>query len=374
MRRGQLVAAAMRWLNTHWRAAKMICLHFTGYPADEDWEAGHLAPASTASPARALRVTCGDPVSGERGAWARAGLAGLSQPLKLHEWVAGVLPLCQNLTALHLRRIELVQVPALPLLVHLILEEFVFRPVLVASLQGLARLETLHVSGVSGRWASEEPPVWDVRACTRLRRVYMGYVLAHHLALYGQDLCVPPSCAVALSIKQMGGWEEMRGWLVRLGGRLADLRLEYDSADEAMLHTSFLHAPELAQLRHVTLTVDRTDFPPPGSLCVSRLLGGLRGCVESLHLDYPILLSEQAVIMVPPSLRALRVKGVCVEPGCSQACCCDPSERTQDLTFGLHAGLERLCLVLWGVRLGLQCLDARAPAGLHELSASARHR
>ena len=362
----------MRWLNAHWRAASVICLHFTGYPEDEDWEVGHLAPASTASRACALRVTCGDPVSGERGAWARAGLAGLGPPLKLLEWVAGILPLCQNLTALHLRRIEITQLPALPLLVHLILQECVFRPALVASIQGLARLETLHVSGVSGQWASEEPPDWDVRACTRLRRLYMGYVLAHHMVLYGQDLNVPPACAVALSIKQMGFWEEMRGWIVRLGGRLADLRLEFDSADVAMWDTSFLHAPELGQLRHVTLAADRTESPPPYSLCVSHLLSGLPRCVESLHLDYPILLSEQAVVMVPASLRALRVKGVCDEPGCSQGCRCYPSERSQDLTFGLHVGLERLCLVLWGVRVGLQCLDARAPAGLHELNVQAQ--
>ena len=33
---GQLVAGFSRWLNTHWRAAKVICLHFTGYPAEKD--------------------------------------------------------------------------------------------------------------------------------------------------------------------------------------------------------------------------------------------------------------------------------------------------------------------------------------------------
>ena len=179
LQRGQLVAGFTRWLSTHWRAAKVICLDFNGNPADEYWEAGQLAPASTAACALVLQVTCSDPLPGERGAWKIAGLAGFSQPTGLPDWVAGVLPLCQNLTTLHLRRIGLVQVPALPLLVHLILQECVFKRALVASIQGLARLETLHVSGVTKHWASEEPHVWDLTACTRLRAVYMGNVLAY---------------------------------------------------------------------------------------------------------------------------------------------------------------------------------------------------
>ena len=157
---------------------------------------------------------------------------------------------------------------------------------------------------------------------------------------------------------------------MRHGECLGNLRLECTIANEAELSTSFLHAPELARLRHVTLIVDLCEAL--SSLCVARLLGGLPWCVESLHLDYPFLLSEQAVAMVHARLRALRVKGVCNEPGCSKACCCAPSKRTQDLTFGLHAGLERLWLVLWGVRVGLQCLNAHAPAGLHELNVQAR--
>ena len=354
LRRGQLVAGFTRWLSTHWRAAKVICLHFTGYPADKDWEARQPVLASAAGCARVLRVTSSDPILEMR-----EGRAGRSQPLGLPGWVAGVLPLCQNLTALHLRRIELVQVPALPLLVHLILEECVFRPALVASLQGLARLETLHVSG---SWASKDPPVWDVRACTRLRRVFMGCMLAYNLEKWVQGLCMPPACTVALSINSLPGWHQ---WLVQLGRRLAYLRIEYLEADEAMTRTFFLHSPELTQLQHVTLIVARPQVL--GSLCVARLLNGLPQCVKSLDLECPVLLSGQAVAVVPASLRALRVESLCDQPGCRQACCCALSERTQDLTFGLHAGLERLCLVLWGVRVGLHCLDAGAPAGLHEL-------
>ena len=107
-------------------------------------------------------------------------------------------------------------------------------------------------------------------------------------------------------------------------------------------------------------------------LCVARLLRDLPSSIQSLHLQYRFLTNEQAVVEVPASLRALRIKGVCDEPGCSQGCCCAPTDRTQDLTFGLHAGLERLCLVLWGARVGLQCLDAGAPAGLRALNVQAR--
>ena len=138
-----------------------------------------------------------------------------------------------------------------------------------------------------------------------------------------------------------------------------------------------MHAPQLSQLRHVTLIVDGQlglweNGGVQGSLCVARLLGALPRCVESLHLDYPSLMSEEAVVVVPASLRALRIKGVCKQYLCGRGCCCAPSQRAQDLAFGLHAGLKRLCLVLWGVRVGLQCLDAGAPADLQELNVQAQ--
>ena len=57
---------------------------------------------------------------------------------------------------------------------------------------------------MSGQWIIENwksmPRVLDVCACTRLRRAYIGGGLAHCLPRYGQDLCVPPACTVALSI------------------------------------------------------------------------------------------------------------------------------------------------------------------------------
>ena len=356
----QRFANVTRWLDAHWRAAKVLCLDIQGHPANVEWEASQPAPASSAGCARVLRVTCNVPHGEWDGWWVRAGE---ELPAGLPRWVAGVLPLCQNLTALHLRRVDIKGLPALPLLVHLILEDCKVGPVLVASLQGLTGLETLRVSGVWG----PEPPVWDVRACTRLRRVFMGLQLAGGLAAAGQDLCLPPACTVALEFFQSQS-EYLRGWLVRLGSRVGDLRLQ-GRPEVVATRTSLMHAPQLSQLRHLTLVVIRGM---PRSLCVARLLGGLPRSVESLHLDYPTLSSEQTVVAVPASLRALRVKSVCDRSVCRQACRCAPALRTQNLTFGLHAGLERLCLVLWGVRVGLQCLDAGAAAGLRELNVQAR--
>ena len=286
-------------------------------------------------------------------------------PLGLPRWVAGVMPLCQNLTALHLRCVELRDVPALLQLVHLILEHCVFQPALVASLQGLAALETLHVRGVWGLG----PPAWDVRACTRLRQVYMSQKLAAKLAETGQELRLPPACAVALELPHEDKW---RWWLERLGGRLVELRISEVPVDAAATRATFMHMPQLSQLRHVTLSL---AHEPHHSLCVARLLCSLPRSVESPHLKYPALWSEQAVVVVPAGLRALRIKAVCNYMECSEErrkCICPPSERTKDLTFGLHGGLERLCLVLWHVRVGLQCLDANAPMGLRELNVQAR--
>ena len=173
-------------------------------------------------------------------------------PLGLPRSVAGVLPLCQNLTALHLRHVELKELPALPLLTHLILplQECMSQPVLVASLRGLASLETLLVRGVWG----PEPPAWDARACVRLRRLHISCKLVAGLAAAGQDLCLPPACAVALQFQHIEQW---RRWLVRLGSRLAALSLLFLSADVAASRASFMHAPQLLQLRHVTLHVTR---------------------------------------------------------------------------------------------------------------------
>ena len=278
----------------------------------------------------------------------------------LRRWVAGVAPLCQNLVTLHLRCVQLMEVPALPLLAHLILDMCEFRPALVASLQGLARLETLHVSG----WWGNDVSMFDVSACTRLRRVFMDIGVAARLVEPGRDLCLPPACTVALGFPL---WGDSQWWLARLGWRVADLRLLCMQDYVATSHDIFSFAPHLSRLQHLTLAV---DSGVSGSLCVARLLGGLPQCVQSLHLDYPKVSSEQAVVIVPASLRALRIRGVCDQ--CMGDCCCPPSERAQDLCFGLHAGLERLQLVLWGARVGLQCLDAGAPAGLRDLNVQAR--
>ena len=134
----------MRWLNTHWRTAHVICLDFQGYPftsfPEVDWEAPASAPAPGS--ARVLRVMC----EGPYGKWYGRRPAGPAQgdlTLDLPRWVAGVAPLCQNLTVLHLRGVMAMALLALPLLAHVILEQCTFTPALVASLQGLARLETL---------------------------------------------------------------------------------------------------------------------------------------------------------------------------------------------------------------------------------------
>ena len=355
---GQRIAGAARWLDTHWRAAKVICLDFWGYQTDDDCV---ILPAPSASPgcARVLRVTCHDASSGSAmtGYVAEEGMA-----VGLSRWFAEVAPLCPNLVALHLCNVAVTQLPALPLLKHLILRACMFRPALVASLCGLASLETLHMSGSD----ASEPSGWDLRACIRLRRVYVCPGLAGGQAVAGKELCLPPACTLSLCISQMDSWQ---GWLARLGSQLVDLRL-CCSADNLAPRSLFLiHAPQPSQLRHVTLIVDPKK---PRTLGLARLLRGLPQCVQSLHLDGPYMLGEEEVIIVPASLRALRIQGVCVRSACSRACCCPPAERTEELCFGLHAGLERLQLVLWGARVGLRCLDAGAPAGLQELIVQAR--
>lgn len=168
----------MRWFNSNWRAAHVICLDFPGSPyrgfPGVDWEAPASAPAPGS--ARVLRVKC----NSKNGMWYGSWPDGPKQDdltVLLPRWVAGLAPLCQNLTALHLRGLEVKPLPALPLLVHVILEHCMFTPALVASLQGMAGLETLHASG---EWGRELPAwdvsacTWDVSACTRLRRVHMG--------------------------------------------------------------------------------------------------------------------------------------------------------------------------------------------------------
>ena len=304
-----------------------------------------------------LRVTCTRGHQEDDGDFDEIDL-----PQGLQHRVAGTVPLCQNLVTLHLRCVELMKVPALPLLAHLILEGCTFQPALVASLQGLARLETLHMSG---SWGAE-PPEWDVRACTRLRRVCMSLHLAADLASAGRDLRLPSACTVSLGFPHVG---DLQWWLARLGWRVADLRLVCYAGIVAHARDIVTFTAQLSQLKHLTMILTRGV---PGSLCVARLLGALPRSVESLHLDYPNLSSEQAVVAVPASLRALRIRGVCDRSACSWGCLCEPSERTQDLCFGLHAGLERLQLVLWHVRVGLQCLGAGAPAGLQDLNVQAR--
>ena len=345
LRCGQRIAGIARWLDIHWRAAKVICLDFRGYPEQEIWKTIQPASFATAGCARVLRVTCSFARPHDPRLAAYAAEASMS--LGLPGWVAGIAPLCPNLVALHLKRIEVMQIPVLRLLKHLILEECVFRPALVASLQGLASLETLLVSG----YGDAKPPGWDLRACTRLRRVHMCLGLAGGQAEAGQELCLPPACTVSLDILQSEQW---RGWLARLGPRLVDLRLHCSAGHLVAPHSTFMHGPQLSQLRHVTLIV--TCKADPGTLRLARLLGGLPQCVDSLHLDAPYMLSEEELVVVPASLRAVRIRGVCEGCACSRAGCCPLAERAQDLAFGLHAGLERLQLVLWGARVGLQCL------------------
>ena len=371
---GQAVVDFMRWLNAHWRAAHVICLYLkrhrsTSFSHVVDWE----APASAPGPgsARVLRVGCDGPFEKRDETWRmRRTLGdGSNLGLELPRWVAGVAPLCQNLVTLHLRGMEVKPLPALPLLMHVILERCIFTPALVTSLQGLARLETLHVSGSWDQGLSVS--VWDVRACPRLRRIYMGLGLANGLAKTGQELRLPPACTVALEFQQVAieHSEKWRRWLLPLGWRITNLHLRGFNRDVPDLGATFVQVPQLSQLRHVMLSIMRVTLD---CKCVATLLGGLPQSVESLHLDYPALLSGEAVVVVPASLRALCIKSVCTEKGCRTRCICPPSQRTQDLTFGLHAGLARLCLVLWDVRTSLQCLDAGAPASLREVDVQAQ--
>ena len=356
---GQLGDGVARWLDTHWRVAKVICLDFRGEPADGTWQAAQPASASPAASARVLRVTC-----------TRSFLACDEWRTALPRWVAGVLPLCQNLTALHLRDVQIPELPTLPHLVHLILQTSTVQPLLASSLHGLARLETLHVAGFWRETLSvggaRLPNMleWDLRACSRLRRVVLAGELAWGLAATHYDLWLPPACTVA--VHRFPHWEELRGWLVRLGSRVTNLDMGC-YATELTARTTFMHAPELSQLRHVTLSLRHEG---EHTLCVARLLGGLPQGVESLHLDYPGLSGKQGSCVVPASLRALRITGYSCTEG--RACHDAPCQLTKDLTLSLHASLERLCLVLWGARVGLHCLDAGAPASLRGLNVQAR--
>ena len=352
---GQLVAGVTRWLGIHWRAAKVICLDFQGRdPDDGHWQA--ILPAPSASGcARVLRVTC--PHKSGSAGW-RGKVALESTLSELPRWVAEVTPLCPNLVALHLRNVKVMQIPELPVLKHLILEECVFRPSLVASLQGLASLETLHMSGCED---FSEFPEWDLRACTSLRRVFMSYGVIMYQAQLGRELCLPPACTVALEFPQSGSW---RGWVMRLSSRIVDLRLHSPIGQPlAPRCTSFMHEPQLSQLRHVTLLVKpRSSHRRPGelpeSLGMAGLLGGLPQTVETLHIDSPYMLSGEGMVVVPASLRALRIRCVCGHCACSRADCCPPSEGVLDLlTIGLHAGLE--CLQLVGAH-GLRDLTVQA--------------
>ena len=333
---GQRVAGALRWLSTHWRAAKVLCLDVQPHSlAEGDREAVQPASAYPAGGVCVLRMAC----------------TATSTPAAFPRWAAGLVPLFQNLTALHLRNIELEDLPEVPLLKHLILEKLV-GCALFASHRGLASLETLYMS-----WplSSHMRIIWAFRACTRLRRLFTSWGIATRLAAVGQDLRLPPACSVAL---ELDGSDVGLPWLARLGGHLGELQLECTGTDTTAVRTSLWSAPELSQLRHVTLNVSSSS---PGSPSVAQLLGSLPQCVESLCLDYlKCLPKEKAVAVMPASLRALRVK----------AAECRPSQGP--ITFGLHAGLERLCLMLWVFHVDLQCLDAEAPTGLQELVVQAR--
>ena len=91
---------------------------------------------------------------------------------------------------------ELEELPALPLLKHLILEQLCVEPVLVASLQCLASLETLYVRGTIHAFSTTCE--WDITACTRLRRVFLSSGIATRLSAEGQALCLPPACTAAI--------------------------------------------------------------------------------------------------------------------------------------------------------------------------------
>ena len=215
------------------------------------------------------------------------------------------------------------------MLVHLILEDIRVEPVLVASLQGLASLETLYVRGAFDALCTAGE--WDMTACTRLRRVFLSWGIATRLSKEGQDLKLPPACTAAV---QFNNNEQVLPWLKRLGRRLGQLHFTINRCYTAAKLTHLVCAPQLSQLRHLTLTV---GFVPNSSLFVAQLVGGLPRRVESLSLTYFTRLPiEQAIVVVPASLRALRVK----------AMACLPAQGPADITFGLHAGLERLCLAL----------------------------
>ncbi|KAK9840735.1 hypothetical protein WJX81_001122 [Elliptochloris bilobata] len=72
----------------------------------------------------------------------------------------------------------------------------------------------------------------------------------------------------------------------------------------------FFNELALSQLRDITLIVTRLEAQ--GSLCISELLQCLPRHVESLHLDYPCVSSSEAHVTVPASMRALRIKSVCI--------------------------------------------------------------
>ena len=372
---GQRVLGAVRWLSTRWRAAKVICLNLQAYPAGheypaqsdypavDDWEAALSAFASPAGCVRVLRVTCSIDMVSLLDMSPAPWLA-LNCQRRIGRWAAGFVPVCQNLTVLYLRNVELRELPALPLLVHLILEDLLVQPELIASFQGLASLETLHIRGTTSIHKPRTAWGWDVNACTRLRRVFMSMYIAHVLAIAGVDLCPPPACTASLNF---GDSKYVLPWLVRLGRRLGELHFHDHSFDMAATLTHLKYAPGLSELRHLTLVVRSKSN---SSLSVAHLLDGLPQSVERLRLDYfDCLPSEQAVIAVPASLRALRVRAVCRHSSQGPT---DLLQGTTDLAFGLHAGLERLCLVLWEVHVDLQCLDAGAPTGLQELVVQAR--
>ena len=333
-----------RWLGTHWRAAKVICLDFQGYPADNDWAAGQPEAAASANRVCVLQVTCSRARSGPHELADWHDVAGLDPTPGLPGWVAGVLPLCPNLWSLRLKCVELGDLPALPALAHLILEECVFTPVLVAALQGLARLETLHVSG---HWDAQ---AWDMRACTRLRSVFLSAGLTHSLREGGCDLRFPPACTMAVEFERLACMEAMpQRWLLPSGGlHITNLGLQGYGSD-VPTWCSILHAPQLSQLRHVTLSACREDTQPR-CLCVAGLLGGLPQGVESLHLGYPSLMSEHAVVAVPASLRTLRIRAVCDGTLRNNTCDCPAHLRLQDLTFAC-VGAWSACLWCCGLRV-----------------------
>ena len=199
---GQRVAGAVRWLGTHWRAAKVLCVDIGPCSQPEgDREAVQPVSAGPAGDVRVLRVTC-------TATWTLPGFS---------VWAAGLIPWCQNLKFLQLKDVELERLPAPPMLKHLVLEKTT-GGALFAAHWGLASLDTLYMSLPLSRHVKI---MCDFRTCIRLRRLFLSWGIATRMAAVGQDLRLPPACSVAM---ELDGSDVGLPWLARFGGHLGELQ------------------------------------------------------------------------------------------------------------------------------------------------------